>query len=234
MPGRLAIGLAVLLAVAAPAGCDAGEPADREPFAGAYAPRGAPGQRIVHLWYADGRAPPTSDPLCADHAPPSAYACRFADSAGACAAAVQDYLARWYDDFDVHFTLVAPGDDVPHDTVIVTSNGDWCGYVPAGLAPVTCDPIEGGTAWAFSCGDSAEQCAAIVAQEHAHLLGLEHTRSPSDLMSNPLCTACTGFEDRDNRVIGGRCRTLQNSYALMKQRLGPRTPQKPMARESHR
>ena len=128
------------------------------------------------------------------------------------------------EDFDVHFTLVAPGDDVPHDTIIVTSNGDWCGYVPAGLAPVTCDPIEGGTAWAFSCGDSAEQCAAIIAQEHAHLLGLEHTRSTSDLMSNPLCTACAGFEDRDNRVIGGRCRTLQNSYALMKQRLGPRGP----------
>jgi hypothetical protein len=224
MQGRLAIGPAVLLALAAPAGCDPGQPDHREPFAGAYAPRGAPGQRVVHLWYADGRAPPTSDPLCADHAPPPAYACRFADSASACVAAVQDYLGRWYEDFDVHFTLVAPGDDVPHDTIIVTSKGDWCGYVPAGLAPVTCEPIEGGTAWAFSCGDSAEQCAAIIAQEHAHLLGLEHTRSSSDLMSNPLCTACTGFEDRENRVIGGQCRTLQNSYALMKQRLGPRTP----------
>jgi hypothetical protein len=176
----------------------------------------------VYLWYADGGTPPTSDTLCAGYKAPPPFACRFADSAGACAAAVQGHLVRWYEKFDVHFTLRPPGAGVPHDTIIVTSSGAWCGDVPAGLAPLTCDAIEGGTAWAFACGDSAEQCAAIIAQEHGHLLGLQHTRSPLDLMNNPLCRGCAGFEDRDNRVIDSACRPMQNSFALMHERLGPR------------
>ncbi len=198
-----------------------GAPDDREPFAGAWSPMGAPGQRIIHLWYADGGEVATPDAVCGGRAPPS-YECAFADSRGDCQAAVQVYLARWYQPFNVHFTIVDPPAGVPHDTVIITANGDWCGFVPAGLAPVTCDAVASGTAWAFSCGKSAEQCAAIVAQEHAHLIGLEHTDSPRDVMFNPVCSDCIGFEDRENRVVGGRCREQQNSFTLMMQRLGPR------------
>src|SRR5206468_299491 len=116
------------------------------------------------------------------------------------AAAVQVYLERWYRSFPVHFTLVTPPPSIQHDTVIITSQGAWCGSVPAGLAPVTCSPLDAGTAWAFSCGDSAEQCAAIIAQEHAHLIGLEHTDSPRDLMFNPVRSDSIGFEDRENGV----------------------------------
>ncbi len=122
---------------------------------------------------------------------------------------------------------VAPPPSVPHDTMIITTNGDWCGYVPAGLAPVTCDALDAGTAWAFACGDSAEKCAAIVAQEHAHLIGLEHTDSPRDVMFNPVCEDCVGFEDRENGVVAGRCREQQNSFALMLERLGPQQDEPP-------
>jgi hypothetical protein len=214
--------LAAPLIFAACQGAGGPEPAKgegiAEPFPGAYQPLGAPGQRIVHLWYADGSPGPARDPLCAGRSPPP-YTCSFAASPGACAAAVQVHLAPWYQAFNVHFTLVSPG-KVPHDTVTITSNGDWCGGVPAGLAPVTCEALTQGDAWAFLCGDSAQQCAAIIAQEQAHLLGLQHTDSAEDLMFNPVCTSCRGFDDRDNLVVGSRCRRVQNSFQLVKERLG--------------
>jgi hypothetical protein len=193
---------------------------DREPFAGAWSPLGAPGQRIVHLWYADGSEVPTPSLPCNSHRPP-AYSCAFATSRADCQAAVQVHLARWYERFNVHFTVVAPPSDVAHDTIIITGEGDWCGPVAGGLAPVTCEALAAGTAWAFTCGESAHTCAAVIAQEHAHLLGLEHTDSPADVMSNPVSALCLGFEDRDNVVVAGRCRRRQNSFALMRERLGP-------------
>jgi hypothetical protein len=199
-----------------------GSPTDgREPFPGAWSPLGAPGQRIVHLSYADGNEVPTPALPCNSHTPP-AYTCAFAASPVDCQAAVQVHLARWYERFDVHFTVVPPPSSVPHDTLVITSNGDWCGPVPGGLAPATCEALAAGTAWAFDCGESAQTCAAVIAQEHAHLLGLEHTDSPSDVMFNPVSAICRGFEDSDNGVVAGRCRRRQNSFALMRERLGAR------------
>jgi hypothetical protein len=116
--------------------------------------------------------------------------------------------------------LREPG-EAPHDTVTITSNGDWCGGVPAGLAPVTCEALPQGDAWAFLCGDSAQQCAAMIAQEQAHLLGLQHADSADDSMFNPAYTSCRGFGDRENLVMGSRCRRVQNSFQLTTQRLGP-------------
>jgi hypothetical protein len=176
--------------------------------------------RVIYLWFADGTAPPTRDDLCHGARPPP-YSCSLAGSRTECQAAVQGYLDRWYASFGVRFTSVAPPESVAHDTVVISTDGRWCGSVPAGLAQSTCDPLPSGTAWAFACGESAEQCAAIVAQEQAHLLGLEHTDSPLDLMFNPVCRDCVGFENRPNRVVSGRCRSIQNSFALMTERLRP-------------
>jgi hypothetical protein len=220
--GRTLVIIGWLASTAVSSACGS-SPGDREPFAGAWSSVGEPGQRIIHLWYADGGDVPTPDVVCAGRTPPP-YACAFADSRADCEAGVQVHLARWYEPFNVHFTVVAPPTDVAHDTVIITANGDWCGLVPAGLAPISCDAVDSGTAWAFACGDSAEQCAAIIAQEHAHLIGLAHTDSPRDVMFNPICTDCGGFEDRDNGVVDGRCRERQNSFALMLERLGARKP----------
>jgi hypothetical protein len=214
--------------VAAHPACDPGAPQPddherlHEPFPGAWAPTGAPGQRNVYLRYADGAEVPTPVGVCSGSRP-AVFSCAFADSRAACQAAVQLHLARWYQRFNVHFTVVAPPPGVPHDTVIISRDGDWCGPVPLGLAPVACEPLQNGVAWAFQCGDrdSAERCAAIIAQEHAHLIGLEHTNSPRDLMFNPFSPEVVGFEDRENPVVAGKCRALQNSFALMAERLRP-------------
>jgi hypothetical protein len=213
--------LKALAAMVALSACGGGGGVAREPFPGAWSPLGEPGQRIVHLWYADGAEVTTPDGVCSGSMPPP-YACTFADSLEDCQAEVQRYLARWYEPFNVHFTLIAPPPSVAHDALIITVNGDWCGYVPAGLAPIACNPVVAGTAWAFSCGGSAELCAAIIAQEHAHLLGLEHTDSPRDVMCNPVSTQVVGFEDHENDVVDGKCRARQNSFALMQERLGGR------------
>jgi hypothetical protein len=211
MVQRLAI-VRLAAAIGVLAACDGDIHDNREP------PQGSP-LRLIHLWYADGKDPPAQNPLCEHHRPPP-FSCTFGSSLASCQAAVQVYLDRWYRDLPVVFTLTAPPSTTPHDTVVISTDGDWCGLVPAGLAPVTCEGLVQGTAWAFSCGDSAERCAAVIAQEHAHLLGLEHTNSPHDLLSMPICRDCVGFEDKENDVVLGRCRRVQNSFELINQRIG--------------
>src|SRR5438045_1080824 len=129
---------ALLASMAILCACDGASSDDREPFPGAWSSTGSPGQRIVYLWYADGADPPTMDRLCAGRRPPP-FACTFATSRGACQAAVQVYLERWYRSFPVHFTLVPVPASIPHDTLIISGDGGWCGHGSAGLAPVTCD-----------------------------------------------------------------------------------------------
>jgi len=82
--------------------------------------------------------------------------------------------------------------------------------------------LQGGVAYALEGGVSAKQTAVIIAQEQAHLLGLEHTTSPHDLMLPTICSDCDGFENDDVPVTGDRCdRATQNSYQMMMKALGP-------------
>jgi hypothetical protein len=222
MNPRAAVAGAVIIALPL-TNCD-GTIGDREPFPGAWTPTGGPGERLVYLWYADGNEPPSTLEFCIG-ARPERFSCSFGPSYEACQSAIQGYLGTWYSAFKVHFTVVPPPSGVAHDTLIVTRTGSWCGLREAGLAPVTCEPLVAGTAWALSCGESAEQCAAIIAQEHAHLLGLEHTTRPRDIMFTPVCERCAGFDNSDSTVVNGRCRRTQNSFALVAQALGLRSQQ---------
>ncbi len=211
MVQRLAI-VGVAAAIVALVACDGSIQDNRE------SPRSSR-PRIIHLWYADGNDPPSQNALC-ERRRPLPYSCRFGNSLTSCQAAVQAYLDLWYRDLPIVFTLAAPPSTTPHDTVVISTDGDWCGPVPGGLAPVTCTGLDQGTSWAFSCGESAERCAAIIAQEQAHLLGLEHTNSSHDVMANPICRECIGFENKENDVVLGRCRRVQNSFELINQRIG--------------
>ena len=61
----------------------------------------------------------------------------------------------------------------------------------------------------------------IIAQEQAHLVGLEHTNNPHDIMYPTISTDTMGFVDGDSPVTGDRCdRETQNSYRMMKKALG--------------
>ncbi len=182
--------------------------------------------RKLYLWYADGSAPPAGS-ICRGTPPP--YSCTFGASLEECKAKVQVWLDRWYAGFDVEFTTAKPTGG-PHHVVVVTSSGDWCDQDPsvAGIAPFRCGGLEGATAYALTCGDDAKACAVIIAQEQGHLMGLEHTENPNDVMNAEVCSDCDGFANRPSAVMAGRCgRNTQNSHGMVMQRLGGRISDSP-------
>jgi hypothetical protein len=80
----------------------------------------------------------------------------------------------------------------------------------------------GNTAYAFACDRDAATCARRIAQEQAHLVGLDHADSRTDVMY-PFETASAAFRDRAFRTLNPRCGQLtQNSHQLMLSRFGPR------------
>ncbi len=180
-----------------------------------------PAPAVVYLWYADGGPPPTDSRPCMGQMPP-AYQCRFGVNLDDCKRQVQRWLDEWYSDFNVVFTLKRPTTGVYY-TSIVTSSGAWCNQGPTvgGVAPINCTNLEGFTSFAFLCGINAKTCAAIVAQEQAHTVGLTHSTSRLDVMYPSVQAEVAGFENRENPVSGGLCRKTQNSYQMMLASLGP-------------
>jgi hypothetical protein len=115
----------------------------------------------------------------------------------------------------------------PFDTVVVTSNGRWCGLddnidsrgpmpecMDRGGQPDTAVTI-------FQCGSDPRRCATLIAKEQAHIVGLQHTFSLTDVMNEFYSPDHDGFEDRENMATSIRCGRLQNSYRVMLERLGP-------------
>jgi hypothetical protein len=91
----------------------------------------------------------------------------------------------------------------------------------AGVAPFLCKDLHGGVAYTLSGGDNAHDTAVIIAQEQAHLLGLEHVSDDSDIMYPYICRNCDGFKNKAVDVTGDRCdRDTQNSYQMMLSALG--------------
>ncbi|MES1204884.1 MAG: Ig-like domain-containing protein [Pseudomonadota bacterium] len=181
---------------------------------------GAP--KVFYLHYADGRAlPRTSPDPCRGAAPK--FVCNFAPTLAECQRQIQTYLDKWYADFNVVFTLTRPTSGSFYTEVISSGGGAWCDAAAnvAGVAPFLCDDLAGGVAYTFRGGDSAKDTAIIIAQEQAHLVGLEHTLSTRDIMDPTICPNCDGFENVDNRIQNDHCdRSRQNSYQMMKARLG--------------
>ncbi len=179
--------------------------------------------RRIWLWFADGGpVPMTSPAICAYGMSPPAYACTFASSPAACRLAIQAWLDKWYADFNVVFTYQRPTSG-PHDTIIVAAEGAWClaDDRTTSQSPLpTCEVADSGALVVFQCRDDARKCASIIAQEQAHIVGLEHTPSPTDVMNPAFPPDHDGFEDRDNPVTNVKCRRPQNSYRLMLERLG--------------
>jgi len=181
---------------------------------------GAP--KVIYLAYADGGASPAVAPdPCKATAPK--FVCQFAPTLKECQRQVQAYLDDWYADFNVVFTLNRPASGTYYTEIVSSGGGAWCSAqkTTAGIAPFYCQDLAGGTAYTFMGGASAKETAIIIAQEQAHLVGLEHTQSQRDLMNPTVCTACEGFENVANPVDTDHCgRPTQNSYQMLKERLG--------------
>jgi MYXO-CTERM domain-containing protein len=177
--------------------------------------------RRILVWYADGGPPPASArKICFGTPPP--FQCAFGLSVDDCRQQVQQLLDRWYGDFDAIFTHVPPTDSGPFDTVIVSSEGAWCGVDERteSRSPLpACTDMGSGSVAIFHCPD-AKKCATLIAKEQAHIVGLQHTNSETDVMDERARAAHDGFEDRDNPSTVPRCGRLQNSYRLMLERLG--------------
>ncbi|HEY8923768.1 MAG TPA: Ig-like domain-containing protein [Polyangia bacterium] len=188
--------------------------------AGTGGTAGAP--KVIYLAYADGNVPPAVAPdPCKATAPK--FVCQFAPTLKECQRQVQAYLDDWYADFNVVFTLNKPTSGTYYTEIVSSGGGAWCGAqkTTAGIAPFYCQDLAGGTAYTFMGGASAKETAIIIAQEQAHLVGLEHTQSQRDLMNPTVCTACEGFENVANPVDTDHCgRPTQNSYQMLKDRLG--------------
>jgi len=95
------------------------------------------------------------------------------------------------------------------------------------VAPVDCSLSGkwGRTGYVFSCDDVA-RCAVRVAQEAAHLLGLDHTDDPADVMYPRETDGRARFRNVDIATLSPRCgRSLQNSHRILTTRLGKRTKQ---------
>jgi len=178
--------------------------------------------KVIYLAYADGK-PLTSVAPDACRATPPKFVCKFAASSKECQRQIQGYLDRWYADFNVVFTLTRPTSGDFYTGVVSSGGGAWCNaaMTTAGLAPFSCQDIAGGMSYTFLGGEDAKDSAIIIAQEQAHLVGLEHTKSARDLMNPTICSACDGFEKVTNQIDTDHCgRANQNSYQMMLDRLG--------------
>jgi hypothetical protein len=183
----------------------------------------APAPKVIYLVYADGKTPLPSMNYnaCGGQAPK--FTCSFAPTLLECQQQIQAYLDKWYADFNVIFTLTKPTSGSYYTEVISSGGGAWCNVDSsvAGVAPFLCKDLHGGVAYTLDGGESAHDTAVIIAQEQAHLLGLEHVSSNSDIMYPYICRNCDGFENRSVAVTGDRCdRQTQNSYQMMMDALG--------------
>jgi len=182
-----------------------------------------PAPKVIYLVYADGKTamPPLNYNACGGLAPK--FTCTFAPTLLECQQQIQAYLDRWYADFNVIFTLTKPTSGTYYTEVVSSGGGAWCNVDAsvAGVAPFLCKDLRGGVAYTLDGGKSAHDTAVIIAQEQAHLLGLEHVSSDADIMYPYICRNCDGFQNKSVAVTGDRCdRQTQNSYQMMIDSLG--------------
>ncbi len=174
------------------------------------------------LWYADGTPTPTDGPYCVGMRP-SAFKCNYGATIEDCQRQVQTYLDAWYADFNLVFSLTRPASD-DYYTTIITSTGIWCSQddTQAGFAPPNyCNDTPLQTTYVFECGYSAHACAAMIAHEHGHAVGLQHTDSTTDVMNPYILPTAAGFDDLTNATLDDQCgRPTQNSYQQMLSALG--------------
>jgi hypothetical protein len=187
----------------------------------AWAGRLAGKPAYLWLWYADGTSPqPEDGPYCTGLRPPP-FGCSYGTDIADCQRQVQAYLDAWYADFNLVFTFSRPptGD---YYVIVITSQGAWCDQnsSEAGVAFFNCNDNPGQAGFAFECGKNAHACATVIAHEHGHMVGLEHTSISADIMNMYVQATATGFADQDGRTVDQLCQGTQNSYQQMLAALG--------------
>ncbi|HEY4175796.1 MAG TPA: hypothetical protein VGM90_03145 [Kofleriaceae bacterium] len=149
--------------------------------------------------------------------------------------ATVDCVRDMYAPFAVTVTDEDPG-DAPHITAIFGGSPTLMGQ-PRSLAGVSpfksdCGVIESSVVFAFTDILPADPHAVcnVIAQEIAHSYGLDHELLDSDPMTTTHTTMDRAFADEDVACgetsarpcgyAGSTCRATQNSFTLLKDRLG--------------
>jgi hypothetical protein len=148
-----------------------------------------------------------------------------------CARQIQGFLDRYFAPFNVYFTLTPPA-NYPFNTVVITGGNAWCGgTTDLGWTPLTCSYRLSDDAFALKCDNDPAHCAALVAHEYGHLVGLAHTDSVADIMYQTPCSQCDGYQNADMDVVPKQAcdRSMQDSYELMCKALGARSSVAPPA-----
>ncbi|HEX5064021.1 MAG TPA: hypothetical protein VFV99_31795 [Kofleriaceae bacterium] len=159
-----------------------------------------------------------------------------------------DCMREIYAPFDVTITEDDPG-DVPHiEAVFGGSPLDL--ELPAnvaGVSPFTldCAIIERSIVFTFTevLDDDPRTVCEVMAQEVAHSFGLDHELLASDPMTyltyfgertfqNEMAS-CGEYGGRMCGINGSICRTEQNSFALLSDRLGPSPSARPAEDEEN-
>ncbi len=157
--------------------------------------------KVFYLRYADGTEQHTANyDACTGKVPK--FECTFAPTLLECQRQIQAYLDDWYADFNIIFTLTRPTSGKYYTEVVSSGGGGWCKADDkvAGVAPFLCKDLAGGVAYTFQGGRNARETAIIIAQEQAHLLGLQHTTNPNDIMFPTISASTTGFPDDNAQV----------------------------------
>ena len=219
--------LACFAVLSSLAGQASAEVATSSRRAHAWSGRPAGKPAYLWLWYPEqsNLANTEEGPYCSRLSVP-AFSCTFGKNVDDCKRQVQSYLDAWYADFNLVFTFSRPNAD--YYTIVVTNDGSWCPNPPEdGIAGIayhsnTCDDLTGYAGYVFSC-DNAHDCATVIAHEHAHMVGLEHTVSITDVMNRKVQANAKGFDNEDNNAtVDDVCDYLtQDSYQRMLSALGP-------------
>jgi hypothetical protein len=142
-----------------------------------------------------------------------------------CPAIIRELVADHFAGFGVRFTLERPRSG-RYGMVIVAPFDENCSFGRLGVALTDCDNANpADVAFVFGCATSAVECAALVAHEAAHTLGLVHVASATDLMTLAPADPSLEFQDITLPALENECGiTEQSSQQALLAALGASPP----------
>ena len=181
--------------------------------------------KVFYLRYADGSETPHGQLRRLHGQAPPKFECSFAPTLVECQRQIQAYLDEWYADFNIVFTLTRPTSGKYYTEVISSGGGAWCKVDDkvAGVAPFLCKDLNGGVAYTFLGGRSAQARRRSSSRRSRRTSsGLEHTTSPRDIMYPTICTDTRRLRRRGQRgrpAIAATARS-RTPTQMMKNALG--------------
>jgi hypothetical protein len=139
-------------------------------------------------------------------------------------------VRRYFDAYDVRFTLTRPSSPAVFTTVVVAPPLAACTFGRRGIAFADCgDANPANVALVFDCHADAAACAVLVAHEVAHTFGLVHSADADDIMTPGPEDPALRFRTEWSPTTENECGVLrQSSHEALLAAVGPRKPGRPV------